>query len=142
MYTPIGEMIGHIEDQKTKQEQIQSIRTYAEKYPEFRMFLHFAFFNKLKPLFTSIPDYAPNTVDITFSYIKMEKGLQSLKFFFEGKDMIVNTKRREDRLISILEEMSWLETPIYEMLVLNKFKNKILTKKLVIEALPKMETVE
>lgn len=126
-------MISDIENQKTKQEQIKVLKQYSA-LPEFKLFLHYAFNNKLKPLFKEIPPYDPNMVDITFSYIKMEKALNSLKFFFDGSDAIPSEKRREDRLLSILEEMSWIESPTYEMLVLNKFKNKILTKKLITDA--------
>lgn len=138
MYTAIGEMIADIESAPSKQEQINFIQSYHKKYPEFRYFLKYAFFNIEIPAFTKIPDYKPNMVDITFSYIKLEHAINSLKFFFIGSEMINPEKRRTDRLISILEEMSWKETSLYEMLVLNKFKNNILTKELIQEALPNM----
>jgi hypothetical protein len=139
MYVSITEMISDIEAESSKDKQIKLIKSYALKYPQFKYFLRYAFFNKLNPCFSKIPDYKTNMVDITFSYVKLEKALSSLKFFFEGPDMIVHPKRRQDRLISLLEEMSWLECSLYEMLVLNNFKNSILTKELVIEALPDME---
>jgi hypothetical protein len=131
-------MIADIESASSKQEQIKQVQAYYKKYPEFRYFLKYAFLNKLEPAYRKIPDYKPNMVDITFSYVKLEKALQSLKFFFNGPDLIKSEVKRTNRLISLLEEMSWKETSIYEMLVLNKFKNKILTHKLIQEALPEL----
>jgi hypothetical protein len=139
MYVSITEMISDIEAESLKDKQIKLIKSYTLKYPQFKYFLRYAFFNNLNSCFTKIPDYKTNMVDITFSYVKLEKALSSIKFFFEGPDMIVGAKKREDRLVSLLQEMSWLETPVFEMLVLNNFKNSVLTKELVIEALPEME---
>jgi hypothetical protein len=62
--------------------------------------------------------------------------LHQLKYFFQGKHFILNNKKRTDKLLSLLEEMSWLETTTFEMLILNNYKNKILTKNIVIDALP------
>jgi hypothetical protein len=138
MYISIGEMIADIESASSKQEQIKQVQAYYKKYPEFKYFLKYAFFNNLEPVYRSIPNYKSNMVDLTFSYIKLENALKSLKFFFNGPDLIKSEVKRTDRLLSILEEMSWKETYIYEMLVLNKFKNKILTKKLIQEALPEL----
>lgn len=138
MYITIGEMIADIESAQSKQDQIKQVQAYYKKYPEFRYFLKYAFFNELEPAYTKIPDYNPNMVDVTFSYIKLENAIKSLKFFFKGSDLINPEVKRTNRLISILEEMSWKETSLYEMLVLNKFKNKILTKKLIQEALPEL----
>lgn len=131
-------MIADIEEDISKEERIKKIQSFAAQYPQFKLFLQYAFFNNAKPSFNSIPEYKPNMVDITFSYVKLEKGLQQLKFFFQGKDFILNNKKRTDRLLSILEEMSWLETSVFEMLVLNNYKNKILTKSLVMESLPSL----
>jgi hypothetical protein len=142
MYISIGEMIADIESAASKQEQIKQVQAYYKKYPEFRYFLKYAFYNNLEPAYRKIPDYKSNMVDITFSYVKLEKALQSLKFFFQGADLIKSEVKRTDRLISILEEMSWKETSIFEMLVLNKFKNKILTKKLIEDALPELGTTK
>lgn len=135
-------MIADIESAASKQEQIKQVQAYYKKYPEFRYFLKYAFYNNLEPAYRKIPDYKSNMVDITFSYVKLEKALQSLKFFFQGADLIKSEVKRTDRLISILEEMSWKETSIFEMLVLNKFKNKILTKKLIEDALPELGTTK
>lgn len=136
MYKSIIEMIGDIEEDTTKEDRIKTIQSYAKQYPQFKLFLHYAFFNEAKSSFDVIPEYKPNMVGITFSYVKLEKGLQQLKYFFQGKDFILNNKKRTDKLLSFLEEMSWLETSTFEMLILNNYKNKILTKKLVIDALP------
>ena len=54
---------------------------------------------------------------------------------------MANKKRKMDKLFSILQEMSWLETSLYEDLVMNKFKHKVLTKEFVLEAFPSMELV-
>lgn len=129
-------MVADIESCVCNDDRIKMIQSYATKYPQFNLFLGYAFFNPTKSSFGSIPSYKSNLVDITFSYIKMEKGLLQLKYFFEGKDFIVNTKKRTDKLLAILEEMSWEETPIYEKLVLNKYKNDIITKDLILTALP------
>jgi hypothetical protein len=76
--------------------------------------------------------------DITFTYMPLEKGIQKLKFFFRGNDFIVNDKKRTDRLLSILEEMSWRETPVFEMLVMNTYTNQFITKDFVMSVLPDM----
>ena len=131
-------MIADIESAQSKQDQVKQVQIYYKKYPEFRYFLKYAFLNELEPAYNKIPDYKPNMVDVTFSYIKLENAIKSLKFFFKGSDLINPETKRTNRLVSILEEMSWKETSLYEMLVLNKFKNKILTKKLIQEALPEL----
>jgi len=134
-------MLSSVEKESTKEKQIELMQSYAKTHPHFKHFLHWAFFNKRKPAFSDIPPYKTNMVDITFSYIKLEKAIPMLRFFFEGPDMIPLPKKREDRLLSILEEMSWLETPVYEQLIMNKYKNPVLNKKLVKQAFPDMEDI-
>ena len=55
-----------------------------------------------------------------------------------------NSKKRDDKLLCILEEISWLEAPLFESLVLNNFKNYTqvyFTKEEVLEALPEMKDI-
>ena len=56
MYITIGEMIADVESAQSKQDQIKQIQAYHKKYPEFRYFLKYAFFNDLEPAYTKIPD--------------------------------------------------------------------------------------
>lgn len=144
MYIAISDMLQDIGSSSSKEERVQKIKTYSVTHPHFVQFLRWAFFNTKKPIYENIPDYSPHMVDIGLSYIKLEKAVGSLKYFFEGPEFIENPKKRNDKLLSILEEISWLEAPLFESLVLNQFKNYTIvycTKEEVLEALPEMKDI-
>lgn len=137
-------MLQDIGSSSTKEERVQKIKTYAKTHPYFANFVRWALFNNKKPVYTNIPDYKPNMVDIGLSYIKLEKALSYLKYFFEGPEFIRDQKKRDDKLLTVLEEISWLEAPLFESLVLNQFKNYTIvyfTKEEVLEALPDMKDI-
>jgi len=143
MYISIPEMLTDIETSVVLEEKVIKLRKHASD-PRFKLFLQWAFFNTKKPTITNIPEYKPNMVDVTFSYIKLEKAIQSLKFFFEGEYFIFSEKKRLDRMLSILEEISWIEAPYFEYLIMNKFnqfKNITLTKEFILQVIPDMKEI-
>jgi hypothetical protein len=137
MYKSVLEMFGDVEAETNKQKQIELLQSYATN-AQFVLFLRYAFFNVRKSTFTQIPLYKPNMVEPTFSYIKIENAIARLRFFFDGSDYIISHQKREDRLASILEELSWTESAQYEMLILNTFKSITVSKELILEAVPTM----
>lgn len=139
MYKSIKELLEEVKSIPDTQGKINKLKSIGNANPGFKAFIKWAYFNTKEPSFKSIPDYKPNMVDITFSYIKLEKGIMSLKYFFPGKDFIVQEKKRRDKLLTILEEMSWLETSIYEQLVLNQYKDKELPIQIVEMAFPELK---
>jgi hypothetical protein len=141
MYKSINEIIVEIEESPSTESQLALVRKYAQELPYVKPFLKWAVLNDKVPTFDKIPEYKQNMVGITFSYIKLENALKSLPYFFAGPNYMANKKRKMDKLFSILQEMSWLETSLYEDLVMNKFKHKVLTKEFVLEAFPSMELV-
>jgi hypothetical protein len=144
MYTSISDMLTDIGSLKTKEQKIEKIKYYAKAYRYFENFLRWSLFNPKTPVYKKIPEYNPNMVDISLSYIKLEKALSSLKYFFDGPEFVQNSKKRDDKLLCILEEISWLEAPLFESLVLNNFKNYTqvyFTKEEVLEALPEMKDI-
>jgi hypothetical protein len=145
MYIAIYEMLDEISNSKDKEEKIKTIQKYARIYPYFVNFLRWGYFNTKISVYTNIPDYKPNMVDVTLSYIKLEKALSYLKYFFDGPEFIENPKKRTDKLFTVLEEISYIEAPMFESLVLNNFKNYhgiILTKEEILEALPDMKEIK
>lgn len=139
MYKSIKELLEEVKSIPDTEGKINKLKSIGNAEARFKAFIKWAYFNTKQPSFTSIPDYKPNMVDITFSYIKLEKAILSLKYFFPGKDFISHEKKRRDKLLTILEEMSWLETYIYEQLVLNRYQDKELPMQIVETAFPELK---
>jgi len=139
MYKTIQELLDEVKSKGSDQEKINCLKLLGNKNPALKLFLKWAYFNTKSPTFKNIPDYKPNMVDITFSYIKLEKALISLKYFFEGPDFVSQDKKRTDKLLTILEEISWLEAPIFEKLVMNEYKDNELPIKIVQTAFPELK---
>jgi hypothetical protein len=139
MYTTIQELLDEVKSKGSVQEKVNCLKLLGNKNPALKLFLKWAYFNTKTPTFKSIPDYKPNMVDITFSYIKLEKALISLKYFFEGPDFVSQDKKRTDKLLTILEEISWLEAPIFEKLVMNEYKDNELPIQIVQTAFPELK---
>lgn len=141
MYKSVLEMLSEVELETDKQKQINLLRTYSTN-KQFILLLRYAFFNKQKCSFDTVPKYKPNMVAPTLSYIKIENAIGRLRFFFEGPDFIVPTKKREDRLASILEELSWTEAVQYEMLIMNTFESTTVSRELILEAIPDVVEID
>jgi hypothetical protein len=139
MYKSIIEFLDEVSELSSDQEKIKYLQDTGRSHPAFKLFFKWAYFNNKKPTFESIPDYRPNMVDITFSYIKLEKAVVSLKNFFEGASFIQNDKKRSDKLLTILEEISWVEAPLFEKLIMNEYSNEKLPKNLVETAFPDLK---
>jgi len=130
-------MLREIERTPSKEYQVVLLRKYATSSLHFKTFLRWAVLNNKTPVITKIPEYKPNMVDIGLSYMKFEKAMRMLPQFYTG----ILTKRMMDRLLMVLEEMSWLEAPAYEMIVTNSFKSSVVTKELIKEVFPDLEEI-
>lgn len=137
MYKSIVELVSEIEKETDTQKQIQLIQKLSKENRDLKTFFQWAYFNTQTAVITEIGDYKPNHVPIGLSYMKLEKAMRMLPRFFN----VHLSKKVTDVLYSILEEMSWLEVPTYEALVMNKYTNKLISKETVLQAFPEMKEI-
>lgn len=137
MYKSIVELVSTIESETDNQKQIELIKKISKTNPNLKIFFKWAYFNTKAPVITEIGDYKPNHVAIGLSYMKFEKAMRMLPRFFG----VPYTKKLKDSLFMILEEMSWLEAPTFENLIMNSYSNTHISKDTLKEAFPDIEEI-
>ena len=114
----IGEIFLRIHDLVTEEEKIAYLK--QSKSTALINVLVYAYSDKYTSSYKEIPKYKSDDAPIGLSYSGLHREYVRLPYFLNTEQYIKNDKIRNKKLINILENIPWIETPILENIILRK----------------------